>query len=146
MMDRACLECGKEIKEETDSPYCNRCDEILDKKFEIIEDNILIYKEVIPDEIEVLKKFEKEDIIEMYIRVYESFTGEGDLTAEQVSILNQITREFNITENEVGKDKIVELKEGIPPAFTVKDTCTDCSKKIQDDFNFCPYCGYKIKL
>ena len=144
-MQKTCIECGREIKEDTESTYCNRCDEILDKKFEIIEDNILIYKELMPNEIEILNKFEKEDIVDMYIRVFDKFTQEGQLTVEQVTILNHIITSFDISEGEVGKDKIVNAGEGFSPAVS-RDTCMDCGKKIEEDFNFCPYCGYKVKL
>ncbi|MBM3701159.1 MAG: zinc-ribbon domain-containing protein, partial [Actinobacteria bacterium] len=27
-----------------------------------------------------------------------------------------------------------------------KDSCIDCGKKLQEDFNYCPYCGYKVVL
>ena len=72
-MAKQCVECGKEIKEETDSDYCSKCDEMLDKQFESVEDNIIVYKELLPNEIDILSKFEKEDIIELYIRVFDSF-------------------------------------------------------------------------
>ena len=79
-MAKVCEECGKEIKEETDSPYCAKCDEKLDRQFETVEDNIIIYKELLPGEIDVLNKFEKEDIIDLYMRVYSKFQEEGDFT------------------------------------------------------------------
>ena len=144
-MAKVCEECGKEIKEETDSPYCAKCDEKLDRQFETVEDNIIIYKELLPGEIDVLNKFEKEDIIDLYMRVYSKFKEEGDFTPEQVYVLNLVQKTFNITENEVGKEKIVEFKEGVQPRNIVRDTCPDCSKNIKEEFNFCPYCGCRVR-
>lgn len=143
-MPKVCLECGKEIKGETDSIYCEKCDEMLDKKFETIEDNILIYKDLMPNEIEVLNKFEKEDIVDMYIRVHDKFKEEGKFTREKAYILNLIVKTFNLNENEIGKDKVVEFIEESAPKTVVRDTCLDCGKKISEDFNFCPYCGCRL--
>lgn len=145
-MTKTCLECGKEIKEETDSLYCQKCDEKLDKQFEVIEDNIVIYKELMPNEIEVLNKFEKEDIIEMYIRIYDKFREEGDFTGEQAYVLNCIQNTFSITESDIGRERIVEFSPGSVTSAIVKDECPDCAKKVKEDFSFCPYCGCRLKL
>ncbi|MGZ5471621.1 MAG: hypothetical protein ACXWE0_08105, partial [Nitrososphaeraceae archaeon] len=89
-MAKECMECGKEIKVETDSPYCAKCDEMLDKRFEAIEDNIVVYKELMEGEITVLNKFEKEDIVDMYVRIYEKFKELEDFTEDQVRVLAQL--------------------------------------------------------
>ena len=145
-MAKQCVECGKEIKEETDSPYCAKCDEMLDKKFESIEDNIMIYKELIGNEITILNKFEKEDIVELYVRVHDKFKEEGAFTEEQAKVLNQMISSFGLTSSDVGKERIVEYKEGTHVKKIDKDKCPDCGKNIKEDFNLCPYCGYRLKL
>jgi Zn finger protein HypA/HybF involved in hydrogenase expression len=144
IMVKQCVECGKEIKEETDSDYCSKCDEMLDKQFESIEDNIIVYKELLPNEIDVLNKFEKEDIVELYIRVFDNFKEEGDLTVEQAKILNTIKGTFDLKEGEIGKDRVVNYTE--VKKKVVRDECPDCRKKIKEEFSFCPYCGTKLKL
>jgi endogenous inhibitor of DNA gyrase (YacG/DUF329 family) len=145
-MAKQCIECGKEIKEETDSSYCAKCDEILDKKFEAIEDNILVYKELMENEVTVLNKFEKEDIVELYGRVYDKFREEGEFTEDQARVMNQIISTFALSASDVGKDKIIEYKEGTHTKKIEKDKCPDCGKDIKEDFNLCPYCGYRLKL
>jgi DNA phosphorothioation-dependent restriction protein DptG len=144
-MAKTCIECGKEIKEETDSPYCERCDEMLDRQFETIEDNIIVYKELMDSEIKILNKFEKEDITDLYKRAYDSFKEEGEFTEEQAKILSFIKKTFNLNENEIGKDKIVEYREGSHIKKIEKDKCPDCGKDIKEDFNLCPYCGFRLK-
>jgi len=145
-MAKQCVECGKEIKVETDSPYCPKCDEMLDKRFEAIEDNIVVYKELMDSEVTVLNKFEKEDIVDMYIRVYDKFKAEDEFTEDQAKVLAQIISTFTLTEQDLGKDKIVEYKEGSHPKAIEKDKCPECGKDVKEDFNLCPYCGYKLKL
>jgi predicted amidophosphoribosyltransferase len=142
MMTKKCVECGKEIKEETDSDYCKACDEKLDKQFESIEDNISVYKELLPNEIAVLDKFEKEDIIELYIRVFNSFKDQGDFTEEQAKVLNKIKETFELKESEVGKDRIVKYTE---VKKVSSDECPDCRKKVKEEFIYCPYCGVRLK-
>jgi len=145
-MAKQCIECGKEIKEETDSSYCAKCDEMLDKKFEAIEDNIIVYKELMENEVAILNKFEKEDIVEMYGRVYDKFREEGEFTEDQARVMNQIISTFGLSASDVGEDKIIEYKEGTHAKKIDKDKCPDCGKDIKEDFNLCPYCGYKLKL
>jgi hypothetical protein len=143
-MPKSCIECGKEIKEETESQYCQKCDDMLDKKFEMVEDNILIYKEIMPDEIQVLNKFEKEDIVEMYIRIFDKFEEEGNFSREQAMVLDTIRKTFNVNESEIGKDRVIESTDADLVKAVPKDTCLDCGKNIKEDFNFCPYCGCRI--
>jgi len=143
-MTKVCEECGKEIKEETESEYCSKCDDLLDKKFETIEDNILIYKELMPNEIEVLNKFENEDILELYIRVFDKFREEGKFTLEQINVLSIIRNTFNLKEDEIGRDRIIELSREELPKAVKRDTCLDCGKPVKEEFNFCPYCGCRI--
>ena len=145
-MAKQCMECGKEIKVETDSPYCAKCDEMLDKRFEAIEDNIVVYKELMENEIAVLNKFEKEDIVDLYLRIHEKFKEAGDFTEDQARALSQLRTTFNLTEQDLGKDNIVEYKEGSHPKVIDKDKCPDCGKDIKEDFNLCPYCGCRLKL
>ncbi|MCL4377283.1 MAG: zinc-ribbon domain-containing protein [Actinobacteria bacterium] len=143
---RKCIECGKEIKTDSESVYCEKCDEALDKKFEQIEDNIMIYKELMDSEIAILNKFEKEDITDLYLRVFEVFKEDGEFTEEEARVLALMRNTFHLTEKDVGKDKIIEFNEKIQIKKTDKSKCPDCGKDVKEDFNLCPYCGYKLKI
>jgi endogenous inhibitor of DNA gyrase (YacG/DUF329 family) len=144
-MAKVCIECGKEIKQETDSPYCDKCDDMLDKRFEEIEGNIIVFKELMDKEIEILNKFEKEDIVELYLRVYEDFKEDGDFNEDEARILNTIQTTFSLSENDIGKDKVVIFKESMVKKID-KTKCPECAKDIKEDFNLCPYCGCRLKL
>ena len=43
----------EDSKDKTYEPCCKQCDEKLDKQFDNIEDNILIYKELLDSEIKI---------------------------------------------------------------------------------------------
>lgn len=139
-----CEECGKVLKDNSHEPYCEQCDEKLDKQFDDIEDNILIYKELLDSEIKVLEKFEDTDIKDLFKRVYEKLSREeGGLKKEGIVVLNKLKNSFSLKESELGIKELPEIRE-IKKAKP-KDQCPECDKKIKEDFNLCPYCGYRLK-
>ncbi|GAG60994.1 MAG: zinc ribbon domain-containing protein [Actinobacteria bacterium] len=139
-----CEECGKVLKDKSYEPYCKQCDEKLDKQFDGIEDNILIYRELLDSEIKVLEKFEDTDIKDLFKRVYEKLSREeGGLKKESIVVLNKLKRSFSLKESELGIGKLPEIKE--IKKSKPKDQCPECDKKIKEDFNLCPYCGYRLK-
>jgi rRNA maturation endonuclease Nob1 len=139
-----CEECGKVLKDKSHEPYCKQCDEKLDKQFDDIEDNILIYKELLDSEIKVLEKFEDTDIKDLFKRVYEKLSREeGGLKEESIVVLNKLKSSFSLKESELGIKELSEIRK-IKKAKP-KDQCPECDKKIKEDFNLCPYCGYRLK-
>ena len=139
-----CEECGKVLKDKSYEPYCEQCDEKLDKQFDGIEDNILVYKELLDNEIKVLEKFEDTDIKDLFKRVYEKLSREeGGLKKESIVVLNKLKSSFNLKESELGIGKLPELKR--VKKSKQKNKCPECNRKIKQDFNLCPYCGYRIK-
>lgn len=139
-----CEECGKILKDKSYAPYCKQCDEKLDKQFDSIEDNILIYKELLDNEIKVLEKFEDTDIKDLFKRVYEKLSREeGGLKKESIVVLNKLKNAFNLKESELGIGKLPELKR--VKKSKQKNKCPECNRKIKQDFNLCPYCGYRLK-
>jgi predicted amidophosphoribosyltransferase len=140
-----CVECGKVIKDESHAPYCKACDEKLDKQFDTIEDNIFIFKELLDSEIEILKKFETEDIEELFGRVYKKFKDEGKLDNQSLLILNRLKEAFKIDETKLGLTSLPVVKETKEEKLLRNNQCPGCEKGIQKDFNLCPYCGYKLK-
>ncbi len=139
-----CIECGKVIKDESHAPYCKACDEKLDKQFDTIEDNVLIFKELLDSEIETLKKFETEDIVEFFKRVYKKFKDAGNLDNESLIVLNKLKDSFNLVESKMGIPQISVVKETKEDKLLKNNQCPGCEKEIKKDFNLCPYCGYKL--
>lgn len=139
-----CEECGKILKDKSHEPYCKQCDEKLDKQFDDIEDNILIYKELLDSEIKVVEKFEDTDIKGLFKRVHEKLSREeGGLKEESIVVLNKLKSSFNLKESELGIKELPKIRE-IKKAKS-KDQCPECDKKIKEDFNLCPYCGCRLK-
>lgn len=139
-----CIECGKILKDKTYEPYCKECDEKLDRQFDNIEDNMIIYKELLDNEIEILKKFDGDDIKDLFKRVYKKLSGEeGGLKKESIIVLNKLKNSFKLNEPEMGLAKLPDLKEA--KKNKPKDICPECNKKVKEDFNLCPYCGYRLK-
>jgi hypothetical protein len=97
-----CVECGKVIKDESHAPYCKACDEKLDKQFDTIEDNILIFRELLDSEIKILEKFEPEDIEDLFKRVHKKFKDDNKLDNQSLIILNRLKAAFRIDEKKLG--------------------------------------------
>ncbi len=141
--EEKCEECGKVLKDLSHEPYCQQCDEKLDRQFDTIEDNMLIFKELLDSEIEILKRFENEDIEDLFKRVYNKLAKEaGGLKQECVRVLNKLKKAFSLNETALDLNKLPEIKD--IKSTKPKDQCPQCNKKIKEDFNLCPYCGYKI--
>jgi Zn finger protein HypA/HybF involved in hydrogenase expression len=141
---RKCQECGRVLRGDSTEPYCKACDEKLDKQFDIIEDNIIIYKELLDSEIEILRKFEDSDIEDLFKKVYEKLSGEeGGLKKEGIAVLSKLKNAFDLKESKLGIQKLAELKNH--KKSKQKNNCPECNRKIKQSFVFCPYCGYKLK-
>lgn len=140
-----CVECGKVLKDESHAPYCKACDEKLDKQFDTIEDNIIIFRELLDSEIETLGKFEVEDIEDLFRRVYKKFKDDRKLDNQSLIILNKLKDAFKLDEKKLGISSIPEVRETREDKLIRNNQCPGCEKEIQKDFNLCPYCGYKLK-
>ncbi len=144
-MTEKCLECGAELPASSESAYCARCDAMLDKKFEKIEMNLIVYKEISNDEIDVLKKFDKEDLINLYLKLYDSYIEDGDFDVYEAGILNKLQAVLGLTEAEIGSDKVAHFDESKATGNKKPLSCIKCGKPVlQEDFIFCPYCGFRL--
>jgi Zn finger protein HypA/HybF involved in hydrogenase expression len=145
-MTEKCAECGKDIPENSDSQYCSKCDAILDKKFSAIEANLLVFKEISDAEVATLNKFAKEDLIELYLKLYASFKEDGIFDQYESAILNKLQKVFEITESEIGSDKVVKFDESKIIKKKKKLECIKCGAPVlKEDFLFCPYCGFSLE-
>ncbi len=144
-MTEKCEECGKDLPADSESSYCPKCDALLDKKFDLIEMNLKVYKEISDAEIVTLNKFDKEDIVDLYIRLHESFKENGTFNEYECAILNKIQNVFNLTESEIGIDKVVKFDASKVIKKHKPLECIKCNKPVlKEDFVFCPYCGIKL--
>jgi predicted amidophosphoribosyltransferase len=137
VMAEKCKLCGKDLPPDTDSPFCEECDEMLDKRFDKIEEDIVVYKYLTDEEIEILKYFDTEDILDLYASTYTRFAQEGQITEKEEALLKKIKDTFNLSDKDI--ENKLELYEKLG-----KEICPRCQKPINKDFNLCPYCGYKL--
>ncbi len=137
-MVEKCKLCKKDMPEDADSPYCEKCDEMLDKKFDKIEQDIVVYKDLTEEEIDTLKKFDTENILELYASTFISFSQEGQVTDKEQALLNKIKNIFKLKDKDIEEKIETFNKMG-------KEICPECQKPINESFNLCPYCGNKLK-
>jgi len=144
-MTEYCQECGKKLPDSFESFYCKECDELLDKKFDEIEVNITVYKDLRDEEIETLNKFEKEDIIDLYLSVYKRFKEDGGPKKDEVKVLNKIKGAFNLTDKDIKIEESTTAKKSNESEKDNELKCPKCGKQIKAEFKICPYCAARLK-
>lgn len=144
-MTEKCAECGRDLPVNSESIYCTKCDALLDKKFDLIETNLVVYKELSDAEIATLNKFDREDIVNMYLKLFDSYREDGDFDKYEAAILNKIQNAFNLAEKEIGSDKVVKFDASKIVKKHKPLECIKCNKPVlKEDFVFCPYCGFRL--
>ncbi|MHB8281075.1 MAG: hypothetical protein ACYDIA_26080 [Candidatus Humimicrobiaceae bacterium] len=145
-MTEKCADCGKDLPVNSESSYCPKCDALLDKKFDLIEANLIVFKELSDAEIATLNKFDKADIVDLYLGLFDSYKEDGDFNEYESAILNKIKKVFNLTEKEIGSDKVVKFDESKIVKKLKRLECIKCNKPVlKEDFVFCPYCGIRLE-
>ena len=119
---------------------------MLDKKFDLIEANLIVFKELSDAEIATLNKFDKADIVDLYLGLFDSYEEDGDFNEYECAILNKIQKVFNLTEKEIGSDKVVKFDESKIDKKHKRLECIKFNRPVlKEDFIFCPYCGIKLE-
>lgn len=142
---KQCVECGRRIPASQESDYCKKCDDALDKRFNEIESNIVVFKELMDHEIEVLNKFDQEDIIELYKDVYDKLSEDGPIDEREALVLKKIQTSFDLQEKDIGKDRVVDVQSAVKIEKKRPERCLSCDGKLKEEYNYCPYCGIKIE-
>lgn len=64
---------------------------------------------------------------------------------DAIEIVNELAEEYNVSEMPTGSEGFCEWKKGESSVFPIK---TDCGNSIDVNYGyeFCPYCGKKIKV
>jgi curved DNA-binding protein CbpA len=91
-----CVECGKEIEVDSEESYCQKCSDYLDEKFSFIQIEILKNKRISEEQIKFLDKFEKEEIIDLYLELRDSFIIGDGIKKNELTVLLKLQKTFNL--------------------------------------------------
>lgn len=64
---------------------------------------------------------------------------------EAISIVNELAEEYKLSEMPTGSESFCEWKKGESSVFPIKTNCGN-SMDVNYGYEFCPYCGKKIKV
>ncbi len=127
-MSPNCKECGVELPLDTPSSYCQKCDNFLDNDFFNAQEEIIRKKVISSNQIKFLKKFDKDEVSDLYSIIKNAFLEEDGIGKDEMKLLIKLQDAFDIDENLIRID--------------TKPTCPTCGKKLKKDDRFCAKCGF----
>ncbi|MFC1517476.1 hypothetical protein ACFL5G_02845 [Candidatus Margulisiibacteriota bacterium] len=101
MAIKKCKECGKKLSFISFSALCKECSNKIEKEIEAAEEDIIKSKKVSNEQLKLLKKQKKKDMLRIYERVYEEFESDKELEANEIAVLKKIQEAFDLSKEEV---------------------------------------------
>lgn len=106
MMAKHCLICDSKLGIFYRKDVCKQClEEKYDKFF--TDNSILLLPKLEQKELDDLKKFGKERIVSLYDKLLEVYTSDNIMTKEEISNLEKISKDFELTPDETKHDIII---------------------------------------
>ena len=114
-MAKFCQICGKKLSLFASVTLCKECEaaqeaEIANKETELIAElgnvqgEILENKDITEQQIELLRKQDKESLIDLYSEVYEAFEADDELDEREINTLKKIQDAFSLSNDDVDFD------------------------------------------
>lgn len=100
-MAKQCKECGKKLPFLSKGELCKECKQAFESELARIEKEIITTKDVTEQQLDSLKKQNKETIINLYSRIYEDFEADKELEDKEMETLQKIQEKFGLTNEEV---------------------------------------------
>jgi len=130
-MAKFCKNCGKKLPfltGFTGETLCKDCKIAYEAELSRVEAEILATKNVTGQQLELLKKQDKQYLLKLYSRMYEQFEADKELEDEEIKALQNIQDAFSLTNEDVKFDERVRpyiyvnwvRKEGKLPAVGLR--------------------------
>jgi hypothetical protein len=113
---KLCKNCGKKLSFFTSETLCKKCKiayETLCKERKVayesellkVEKEILAIKKVTEQQLELLKKQDKQSLLKLYSRLYDQFEADKELEEQEIGILQKIQEAFSLTNDDIKFDE-----------------------------------------
>ena len=105
-----CKNCGKKLPlltSLTSEILCKDCKIAYESELSKVEDEILAKKNVTGQQLELLKKHDKQSLLKLYLGIYERFEDDKELEDEEIKTLQKIQDTFNLTNEDIKFDERV---------------------------------------
>jgi len=107
-MAKFCKHCGKKLSfftSLTNETLCNECKISYEAELSKVEKEILATKHVTEQQLELLKKQNKQALVKLYSRVYELFDTDKELEELEIETLRKIQEAFSLTNEDIKFDE-----------------------------------------
>jgi hypothetical protein len=139
VMSKSCQTCGKKLALLSWGTMCKECKaaceaDIAKKEAEIaneynhIQSEIIINKDITEQQVDLLRKHNKKELVGLYSKVYEEYVLNKELDSEEINTLKKVQDAFNLSDDDVGFNErvrpyiyVYSIKhEGALPAISLK--------------------------
>lgn len=100
-----CRICGKRLPLFYRDTVCKDCRRKLQVEISDIENYALNNKDITEEQIEQLKKQDREDVIKLYDRLFEKFSSDKEVDAEEIAVLQKLQKGLSLSNAEVKFDE-----------------------------------------
>lgn len=127
-MAKFCKNCGKKLSFFTSETLCKECKIAYESELSKVENEILATKNITKQQLELLKKQDKNALLKLYSKVYDQFESDKELEEEEINTMLKIQEAFNLTNEDVKFDERVRpyiyvntiRKEGTLPTINLQ--------------------------
>jgi hypothetical protein len=115
-MAKLCKNCGKKLSFFTSGTLCKECKTAQEAERSIIEaeqsaqlsqieKEILTTKNVTEQQLELLRKQDKQSLLKLYSRLYDQFEADKEFEEEEIETLRKIQEAFSLTDEDIKFDE-----------------------------------------
>lgn len=104
-MAKLCKNCGKKLSLFATGTLCKECKISYESEVSEIEKEILSTTNVTEQQIELLKKQDKQSLLKFYSRIYDQFEADKELEDEEIKTLQKVQEAFSLTNEDIKFDE-----------------------------------------
>ncbi len=115
-MAKFCQDCGKKLSLFASGTLCRDCEAVrkaersrvqaeLSAELSKVEKEILTSKDITEQQVELLKKQDKNSLLDLYSKIYDQFVGDKELEEQEIKTLRKIQEAFGLTDEDVKFDE-----------------------------------------
>ena len=118
-MAKLCKNCGKKLSFFTSETLCRECKisyeklykerkRVYESELSKFENEILAIKKITEQQLEFLRKQDKQSVIEFYSRLYDQFEADKELEEQEIETLQKIQNVLSLTNEDIKYDERIK--------------------------------------
>ena len=102
---KLCENCGKKLPFFNSETLCMECKTACESELSKVEKEILAIKKVTEQQLELLKKQDKQSLLKLYSRLYNQFEADKELEEQEIETLQKIQKALSLTNEDIKFDE-----------------------------------------